>query len=103
MLGNFVKLETKDSGLWHYVVQDFEIDELSQEYLALHPMAATTNKPSLLEEHFEALSDEDEQSISGSDISSEDDRDDINGKSTNKSHVPRSDVASIYEFFFFFK
>lgn len=69
--------------------KDFEIDEFSQEYLALHPMAATTHKPSLLEEHFEALSDEDEQSISGSDVSSEDDRDDIIGKSTRKSHVPR--------------
>lgn len=69
--------------------KDFEVDEFSQEYLALHPMAATTHKPSLFEEHFEALSEEDEQSISGSDVSSEDDREDINGKSTRKSQVPR--------------
>lgn len=85
--------------MWGYLLQDFEIDEFSREYLALHPMPATTHKPSLLEEHFEALSDEDEQSISGSDVSSEDDGDDVDGKSTRKSHVPRSDMPGFSKFF----
>ncbi|XP_042060684.1 nucleolar protein 10-like [Salvia splendens] len=68
--------------------EDFEVDEFSKEYLALHPMPATTNKPSLLEEHFEALS-EDEQSISGTDVPSEDDLENTDGKSKRKSQVPR--------------
>ncbi|KAL1564819.1 nucleolar protein 10-like [Salvia divinorum] len=68
--------------------KDFEVDEFSKEYLALHPMPATTNKPSLLEEHFEALSEDDEQSISGSDAPSEDDLENTDGNK-RKSQVPR--------------
>lgn len=79
-------------------MQDFEVDEFSKEYLALHPMPATTNKPSLLEEHFEALSEDDEQSISGSDVPSEDDLEDTDGKSKRKSQVPRSDVLFLSRF-----
>ncbi|KAI3460683.1 hypothetical protein Pfo_017346 [Paulownia fortunei] len=74
--------------------KDFEVDEFSQEYLALHPMASTTKKPSLLEEHFETVAGEDEQSISGSDVSSasgssEDERENTNSKSKKKLQVPR--------------
>ncbi|KAL1534145.1 nucleolar protein 10-like [Salvia divinorum] len=69
--------------------KDFEVDEFSKEYLALHPMPATTNKPSLLEEHFEALSEDDELSISNLDVPSEDDLEDTDGKSKRKSQVPR--------------
>lgn len=77
-------------------MQDFEVDEFSQEYKALHPMPSTTKKPSLLEEHFEAPSEEeDEQSISGSDVPSEDDLEDTNGKSKRKARGPRSDVLLI--------
>ncbi|KAH6789030.1 embryo sac development arrest 7 [Perilla frutescens var. frutescens] len=72
-----------------FLDKDYEVDEFSKEYMALHPMAATTHKPSLLQEHFEALSEEDEQSISGSDVSSEDDSKEMNGKSERKSQVPR--------------
>ncbi|KAL2226312.1 UNVERIFIED_CONTAM: hypothetical protein Sindi_1989900, partial [Sesamum indicum] len=49
---------------------DFEVDEFSNEYLSLHPMPSTTKKPSLLEEHFEAVEEEDEKAIGGSDASS---------------------------------
>ncbi|KAL2224711.1 UNVERIFIED_CONTAM: hypothetical protein Sindi_2961600, partial [Sesamum indicum] len=42
---------------------DFEVDEFSNEYLALHPMPSTTKKASLLEEQFEAVEDEDEKAI----------------------------------------
>lgn len=76
------------------VLQDFEVDEFSQEYLALHPMAAPTKKPSLFDEHFETVAEEDEQSISGSDVpsgseSSEDEQTNNNAKSLKKSRVPR--------------
>ncbi|XP_075512811.1 uncharacterized protein LOC142548404 [Primulina tabacum] len=74
--------------------KDFEVDEVSQEYLALHPMAATTKKPSLFDEHFETVAEEDDQSISGSDVpsgseSEEDGKTNNNTKSTKKSRVPR--------------
>lgn len=63
-------------------------------------MPATTNKPSLLEEHFKALSEDDEQSVSGSDVPSEDDLENTDGKSKKKSQVPRSDVLSLLMFLF---
>ncbi|XP_073129344.1 uncharacterized protein [Henckelia pumila] len=74
--------------------KDFVVDEFSQEYLALHPMAAPTKKPSLFDEHFETLAEEDGQSISGSDVpsgseSSEDEQTNSNTKSMKKSRVPR--------------
>ncbi|CAA0838719.1 embryo sac development arrest 7 [Striga hermonthica] len=74
--------------------KDFEVDEFSKEYIALHPMAstATPRKPtSLLDEHFESIDAED-QSIDGSDGSSpsEDELDNnTNPKSGKKSQVPR--------------
>ncbi|KAK6115505.1 hypothetical protein DH2020_007774 [Rehmannia glutinosa] len=63
--------------------------------MALHPMASsTTKKPSLLDEHFETVEGEDDQGISGSDVSaasgsSEDELENTNGKSKKKSQVPR--------------
>ncbi|KAK6115501.1 hypothetical protein DH2020_007770 [Rehmannia glutinosa] len=75
--------------------KDFEVDEFSQEYMALHPMASsTTKKPSLLDEHFETVEGEDDQGISGSDVSaasgsSEDELENTNSKSKKKSQVPR--------------
>lgn len=50
------------------MLQDFEIDELSQEYLALHPVAST-KQPSLVEEHFEPVLEDSDQSLSNSDAS----------------------------------
>ncbi|KAL0404824.1 UNVERIFIED_CONTAM: Nucleolar protein 10 [Sesamum radiatum] len=74
--------------------KDFEVDEFSNEYMALHPMPSTTKKPSLLEEHFEAVEEEDEQGIGGSDASSaselsEDEYENTKGKSKKKVQAPR--------------
>lgn len=48
--------------------QDFEIDELSQEYLSLHPVASQKN-PSLVEEHFEPVMENEDENSSDSDAS----------------------------------
>ncbi|KAJ6778855.1 hypothetical protein OIU74_002608 [Salix koriyanagi] len=48
--------------------KDFEIDENSAEYLALHPMASM-KQPSLVAEHFEPLTEDEDQSLSDSDNS----------------------------------
>ncbi|KAL2226411.1 UNVERIFIED_CONTAM: Pyruvate dehydrogenase E1 component subunit beta, mitochondrial [Sesamum indicum] len=78
------------------MVMDFEVDEFSNEYLALHPMPSTTKKPSLLEEHFEAVEEEDEKAIGGSDASSaselsEDEHENTKAKSKKKVQAPRID------------
>uniref|UniRef100_A0A0D9WLA9 Uncharacterized protein n=1 Tax=Leersia perrieri TaxID=77586 RepID=A0A0D9WLA9_9ORYZ len=55
--------------------KDFEIDEQSKEYLALHPQASL-KEPHLIEEHFETVSDDEEQQdASASDTSAESDSD----------------------------
>ncbi|KAE8785863.1 Nucleolar protein 10 [Hordeum vulgare] len=55
--------------------KDYEIDENSREYEALHPQVAT-KEPHLIEEHFESVSeDEDEQDAGSSDASAESDSD----------------------------
>ncbi|KAB5519370.1 hypothetical protein DKX38_023689 [Salix brachista] len=48
--------------------KDFEIDENSAEYLALHPVASM-KQPSLVAEHFELLTEDEDQSLSDSDNS----------------------------------
>ncbi|KAJ6425973.1 hypothetical protein OIU84_026536 [Salix udensis] len=48
--------------------KDFEIDENSAEYLALHPMASM-KQPFLLAEHFELLTEDEDQGLSDSDNS----------------------------------
>ncbi|KAJ4845664.1 hypothetical protein Tsubulata_003551 [Turnera subulata] len=72
--------------------KDFEIDETSPEYLALHPLAST-KQSSLVEEHFEPVDDED-QSFSDSDVSaaslaSEDEPDNDTSRMKKKLRVPR--------------
>lgn len=49
-------------------VQDFEIDEFSQEYRALHPMPST-KQPSLVEEHFRPAMEDNDPDLSDSDAS----------------------------------
>lgn len=49
-------------------LQDFEIDENSAEYLAFHPMASM-KQPSLVAEHFELLTEDEDQGLSDSDNS----------------------------------
>ncbi|CAN6166404.1 unnamed protein product [Urochloa humidicola] len=52
--------------------KDFQIDEQSKEYLALHPIAAS-KEPRLIEEHFESVSEDEKQSdVSASDASDSD-------------------------------
>lgn len=74
------------------IVQEFQIDEQSEQYLALHPLASQ-KQPSLVEEHFEPVSDDEDQSLSDSDTSaaSEPDEDDEPGKdkTKKKSHGPK--------------
>ncbi|CAH9062544.1 unnamed protein product [Cuscuta europaea] len=66
--------------------KDFEIDERSQEYRALHPVASA-KKASLLEEHFNPVMDGEDQSDSesGAPSTSEDDEHD----KRKKARVPR--------------
>ncbi|KDP21176.1 hypothetical protein JCGZ_21647 [Jatropha curcas] len=70
--------------------KDFEIDEESREYLALHPMALK-KQPSLVEEHFEPISED--ENLSDADASSQSSEDDEPGndkkKIKEKSRVPR--------------
>ncbi|XP_023540093.1 nucleolar protein 10 [Cucurbita pepo subsp. pepo] len=64
--------------------ENFEINELSPEYLALHPVAST-KQPSLVEEHFEPVLEEDsEQSLSNSDASVESDFEDEPSRDKHK-------------------
>ncbi|CAL5045457.1 unnamed protein product [Urochloa decumbens] len=55
--------------------KDFQIDEQSKEYLALHPQVAT-KEPRLIEEHFESVSEDEKRSdASASDASGMSDSD----------------------------
>lgn len=67
--------------------KDFEIDELSQEYLALHPVASSKKQPSLVEEHFEPVFEDEDQSDSDASPVSNDDPN--NEKTKTKGQVPR--------------
>jgi hypothetical protein len=56
-------------------MQDFEIDEESQEYLQYHPQTSKRDPSSLIEEHFElATDDEDDDQLEpgSSDVSEAD-------------------------------
>ncbi|KAG6596163.1 hypothetical protein SDJN03_09343, partial [Cucurbita argyrosperma subsp. sororia] len=63
--------------------ENFEINELSPEYLALHPVAST-KQPSLVEEHFEPVLEDSEQSLSNSDASGESDFEDEPSRDKHK-------------------
>lgn len=49
-------------------LQDFEIDKSSQEYRSLHPISSQKH-PSLVEEHFEPVIENEDESVSDSDAS----------------------------------
>ncbi|XP_017247710.1 uncharacterized protein LOC108218998 isoform X2 [Daucus carota subsp. sativus] len=71
---------------------DFEVDENSLEYLALHPLAPTA-QPSLVEEHFEPVIEDEDHSFSDSDASaaslaSHDEDKNNRSKDGKKSRVP---------------
>lgn len=70
------------------VSQDYQIDETSYEYMALHPVASS-KQPSLVEEHFEPVMEDEDQDSSGSDASVLlEDEPDHEGK-LKKMQVPR--------------
>lgn len=70
--------------------QDFEIDEFSHEYRALHPMPST-KQPSLVEEHFEPVMDGEEPSDSDASAATQSSEDEQENEknSRKKSKVPR--------------
>lgn len=72
--------------------ENFEIDELSQEYLALHPMAST-KQPSLVEEHFQPVLEDSDENLSNSEASVESDSED---EPSNDKHK-KSRVPKLYE------
>ncbi|KAJ0102546.1 hypothetical protein Patl1_05478 [Pistacia atlantica] len=51
-----------------FEIKDYEIAELSYEYLALHPLASQ-KQPSLVKEHFKPVMEDEDQSASDSDVS----------------------------------
>ncbi|KAK9091762.1 hypothetical protein Sjap_024939 [Stephania japonica] len=74
--------------------EEFQIDESSQEYLSLHPIASQ-KQSSLVEEHFEPVMEEDEDQslsdsgLSASDQSSEDELgENRRDRGNNKSRAP---------------
>lgn len=72
-----------------WFLQDYEVDKDSLEYLALHPLAPTT-QPSLVEEHFDPVIDEDHNSdASTASVASDDEDKDDRSKDGKKSHVRR--------------
>lgn len=70
------------------MLQNFEIDELSQDYLALHPVASTKH-PSLVEEHFEPVVEDSDQSLSNSDAIASESEDELSGHKNKKARVPK--------------
>lgn len=70
-----------------YDLQDYEIDEQSQEYRSLHPVASK-KQPTLVEEHFEPVMEGAEDDDSGDSDASEGESDD-DGDMKKKSRVPR--------------
>ncbi|CAN6898427.1 unnamed protein product [Brassica oleracea] len=66
---------------------DFQIDPESYEYGVLHPVASSKKQPSLLDEHFEAVTDDDENSDSDASQGSDDESED--GRPSEKSKTPK--------------
>ncbi|XP_010412810.2 PREDICTED: nucleolar protein 10-like, partial [Camelina sativa] len=81
MLSSEILKDDRFQGLFNN--PEFEIDRESYEYGVLHPVASSKKQPSLLEEHFEAVSDDDENSDSDASQSSDDEAD--NGDVTRPS------------------
>ncbi|XP_059667403.1 uncharacterized protein LOC132312873 [Cornus florida] len=75
--------------------KEFEIDEFSQEYKALHPMPSK-KEPSLVEEHFEPIMEDEDQSSSDSDASAApESSEDEHGRSERKFR--KKQVPRLYE------
>lgn len=79
--------------LFNFCIQNFEIDEESFEYLSYNPMSSK-KQPSLVEEHFEPVMEDADQSLSDSDLSaasesSEGELGDDKSKTWKKARAPR--------------
>ncbi|XP_057430255.1 uncharacterized protein LOC130723284 [Lotus japonicus] len=68
--------------------KEFEIKETSEEYLALHPMGSSKKQTSLLDEHFEPVMSDDDQSLNDSDAP-ESSEDEPANTMNEKTRVPR--------------
>lgn len=79
-------------------VQDYEIDEYSQEYKALHPVSSK-KQPSLVEEHFRpVMEDEDQNSdsdASATSLSSEDEPGHKKSEMKRKGRTPRLGILAV--------
>lgn len=67
-------------------VKDFEIDEYSQEYKALHPVSSN-KRASLVEEHFRPIMEDEDENHS--DATSEDEPEYGNNRIKGKGRAPR--------------
>ncbi|KAL3534586.1 hypothetical protein ACH5RR_003047 [Cinchona calisaya] len=76
--------------------KDFEIDKLSQEYLAFYPMAST-KQPSLVEEHFEPVMADEELDENDSDASAASQSSDDEHASDKIISGKRTRVPRLYE------
>ncbi|RZS19589.1 hypothetical protein BHM03_00052007 [Ensete ventricosum] len=86
------KIEAKQASR----ITDYEVDELSQEFLSLHPQSSK-KQPSLIEEHFEPVREDwEEQGTSDSDasIASQDSEDELD---TDGNKVKKSKGMRLYE------
>ena len=70
IVGLFPNLYSASYNVSDFRVQDFEVDELSQEYMSLHPMPSK-KQPSLVEEHFQPVMEDIDETSSDSDASEE--------------------------------
>ncbi|XP_018848422.2 nucleolar protein 10 [Juglans regia] len=73
--------------------KEFEIDESSYDYLSLHPVSSN-KQPSLVEEHFERVMEDEDHSLSDSDVSAASQSSDgelgsDKSKAKKKAQVPR--------------
>ncbi|KAM5548387.1 hypothetical protein ABKV19_000017 [Rosa sericea] len=68
--------------------KDFEIDEYSHEYRALHPVSSN-KRASLVEEHFRPAMEDEDENHSDSDATSEDEPEYGNSRIKGKGRAPR--------------
>lgn len=78
-------------------MQDFEIDELSQEYLQYRPQQSRRDPSSLIEEHFEPAMDDEDDEPGSSDAS---EADEVETKRSKPVRCVHCDISLIFSFYF---
>ncbi|KAK1273208.1 hypothetical protein QJS04_geneDACA022269 [Acorus gramineus] len=76
--------------------KEFEVDERSQEYLSLHPMSSK-KQPSLIEEHFDPVLEDDEEKFSDSEASMVSEPSDSGDDKNEKGKKRASKIPRLYE------